>query len=249
MQEDDFRFDADRLAIHAQGWAFSPGRRVCEAVGVAMASWDGFRRSWSRLGPDRYMADGGRYRRRRHAVFELSAGRLRILPPRPHYQSRDYNPLNGGIERWFGPVEQEVRDGPVFRRLLALCFDVFALQEANCEIEAHQFRIEAGETAGLPTPEGMHRDGVDRVAVFLVDRRNVAAGTTRIAIDGDDAIAEFTLTEPLDAVFIDDCRVRHAVTPITRLSPECEAHRDVLVLTFRRGQETRRPKGMAGHGM
>lgn len=160
-------------------------------------------------------------------------GEVRSLPPRPHYQSRDYNPLNGGIERWFPQVQPEVLESAVFRALLALCRDVFALADAACEIEVHQFRIEAGETAGHPTPEGMHRDGVDRVAVFLIERCNVVAGTTRIAIDDDEAVAEFTLIDPLDAVFIDDRRVRHGVTPITGLIPGRETHRDVLVLTFR----------------
>ena len=32
-------------------------------------------------------------------------------PHQPHYQSRDYNPLNGGIERWFAPVLPEIAAG------------------------------------------------------------------------------------------------------------------------------------------
>jgi len=179
------------------------------------------------------MADGGRYRRRRHAVLALTDGEVRTLPPRPHYQSRDYNSLNGGIERWFAQVQPEVLGSETFRTLLALCRDVFALADVPCEIEVHQFRIEAGETPGYPTPEGMHRDGVDRVGVFLIERYNVEAGSTRIAIDGEKDMTEFTLTNPLDAVFIDDRRVRHGVTPISSLLPGREAHRDVLVLTFR----------------
>ena len=48
-------------------------------------------------------------------------------------------------------------------------------------IEVHQFRIEArpGEP-GQPTPEGMHRDGVDFVLVLLVRRQNVRSGVTSI---------------------------------------------------------------------
>ena len=48
-------------------------------------------------------------------------------------------------------------------------------------VEVHQFRIEArrGE-AGQPTPEGMHRDGVDYVLVLLVNRRNIASGVTSV---------------------------------------------------------------------
>lgn len=221
-------------AITHRGWAALSGRQVRALAGLPEgARWEAFRKSWSTLGPDRYMADGGRYRRRRHAILALTDGEVRSLPPRPHYQSRDYNPLNGGIERWFEQVQPELLDSVIFRALLSLCRDIFALQHASCEIEVHQFRIEAGETAGHPTPEGMHRDGVDQVGVFLIERCNVAAGTTHIAIDGEEDVAEFTLTNPLDAVFIDDRRVRHGVTPITSVIPGCEAHRDVLVLTFR----------------
>ena len=221
-------------AIIERGWAALSGERVRAIIGEAgQDEWAVFQDSWSVLGPDRYMADGGRYRRRRHAVLVLDGGQIRTLPPRPHYQSRDYNPMNGGIERWFAQVKPEVLGGAVFRQLLALCVDIFALRDVACEIEAHQFRIEAGEVEGQPTPEGMHRDGVDWVGVFLVGRCNVVAGTTRIAIDGVPAITEFTLKDPLDAVFIDDRRIRHGVTPINRLVPGVEAHRDVLVLTFR----------------
>ena len=220
--------------IASQGWAALSGRQVRALTGIVHGpEWDAFGRSWSALGDDRYMADGGRYRRRRHAVLALAGGEVCTLPPRPHYQSRDYNSLNGGIERWFAQVQPEVLGSETFRTLLALCRDVFALADVPCEIEVHQFRIEAGETPGYPTPEGMHRDGVDRVGVFLIERYNVEAGSTRIAIDGEKDMTEFTLTNPLDAVFIDDRRVRHGVTPISSLLPGREAHRDVLVLTFR----------------
>ena len=48
-------------------------------------------------------------------------------------------------------------------------------------MELHQFRIEArAGQIGQPTPEGLHRDGVDWVLVVLVDRRNVESGVTSI---------------------------------------------------------------------
>ena len=69
-----------------------------------MADWDSFAASWQRLGMDVYMADGGRYRRRRHATFALSENGIVRQNHQPHYQSRDYNTLHGGIERWFDPT-------------------------------------------------------------------------------------------------------------------------------------------------
>ena len=101
-------------------------------------------------------------------------------------------------------------------------------------IEMHQFRIEADAArAGQPTPEGLHRDGVDYVLVLLVNRRNIASGVTGIHnLDGP-SLGSFTLTDPLDAAFVDDQRVAHGVTPVEPLEPGQPAYRDVLVVTFK----------------
>ncbi|MEO6102225.1 MAG: 2OG-Fe dioxygenase family protein, partial [Pseudoxanthomonas sp.] len=121
--------------------------------------------------------------------------------------------------------------------ILAVCRGLFeGLAGAVAwHIELHQFRIEAGAgMEGLPTPEGMHRDGVDFVLVLLVRRKNIARGTTIIgAPDGGDA-NRFTLAHPFDAALLDDHRVYHGVTPVRAKDPAQAAFRDVLVVTFRR---------------
>ena len=70
----------------------------------AVAAWATFADSWNDLGLDTYMADGGRYRKRRFSAFRASASQIERKPHQPHYQSRDYNALNGGIERWRNPA-------------------------------------------------------------------------------------------------------------------------------------------------
>ena len=102
-------------------------------------------------------------------------------------------------------------------------------------VEIHQFRIEArpGEE-GRPTPEGMHRDGVDWVLVLMVRRENVASGETTIYDLVKRPLGSFTLTAPLDSALVDDSRVYHGVTPVVPLDPAQPAYRDVLVVTFRR---------------
>jgi hypothetical protein len=92
----------------------------------------------------------------------------------PHYQSLKYNPLQGDIERWFEPVAESISDGATLPSILAFTRDFFGNLSPDTgawHIEVHQFRIEAlpGEP-GQPTPEGVHRDGVDYVLVLLVDR-------------------------------------------------------------------------------
>jgi len=206
-------------------------------LGPTAAWWADFAEAWDDLGYDRYMADGGRYRRRRHAVFSTDRGRLVRQPHRPHFQSRDYNPLNGGVERWFDAVLDTTAGHPVFQRTLELCEVVFSAAEGEArppawDVEAHQFRIEATEGVGRPTPEGRHRDGVDWVFVMLVGRGNVAEGITEIGgVDGS-SLGRFTLKDPADAVFLDDRRVLHGVTPIRPIRLGAPAFRDVLVLTF-----------------
>jgi hypothetical protein len=214
-------------------------RAVLESAGLR--DWNAFAKSWDDLGVDTYMADGGRYRRRRFAVFRATAEGVVRKPHQPHYQSRDYNPLNGDIERWFEPVTSAIGAHPALRAILDTCFRLFdgltpaATRPASWHVEIHQFRIEAraGE-AGQPTPEGMHRDGVDWVLVLLVDRVNVQSGETTIADPRKQPLGSFTLTDPLDAAVTDDNRVYHGVTPVTTLDPTRPGHRDVLVVTFRR---------------
>ena len=186
---------------------------------------------------DPYMADGGRYRRRRHAAYEAQRdGVVRRKAHQPHYQSLDYNPLHGGIARWFDPVTPAVAEGPSMQAILSFSRSLFgSLAPATpaWHIEAHQFRIEAGLHAeGRPTPEGLHRDGVDYVFVLLVNRQNISSGTTAIhALDGR-LLGDFTLTHPFDAALVDDARVAHGVTPVEVIDPGAPAYRDVLVVTF-----------------
>jgi hypothetical protein len=214
-------------------------RAVLESAGLR--DWAAFAQSWDDLGVDTYMADGGRYRRRRFAVFRATPEGVIRKPHQPHYQSRDYNPLNGDIERWFEPVQPEIGTHLALRAILDTCYRLFhgltpaATRPASWHVEIHQFRIEAktGE-AGQPTPEGMHRDGVDWVLVLLVDRVNIQSGETTIADQRKRSLGSFTLTDPLDAAVTDDNRVYHGVTSVTPLDPSRPGHRDVLVVTFRR---------------
>jgi hypothetical protein len=187
------------------------------------------------------MADGGRYRRRRFGVFRAAPGGITRKPHQPHYQSRDYNPLNGGVERWFEPVTEAATHHPALTAILRTCHSLFdrltpsELRPEAWHVETHQFRIETRPgQEGRPTPEGMHRDGVDWVLVLMVRRENVASGETTIYDLVRHPLGSFTLTAPLDSALVDDSRVYHGVTPVVPLDPTRPAYRDVLVVTFRR---------------
>src|SRR5262245_6406254 len=228
-------------AIAHDGFAFVHGDAMRDLLAPygPLTDWTAFAASWNRLELDTYMADGGRYRRRRHAVYSaLANGPIVRGKHQPHYQAIDYNPLNGGIARWFEPTEPAVGSGSSMTTILAFCralFESLAAATPAWHIETHQFRIETrrGEE-GRPTPEGLHRDGVDYVLVLLVGRSNIASGVTSInRLDGE-PLGHFTLTDSFDSALGDDTRVAHGVTPVEPIDPTLPAYRDVLVVTFRK---------------
>jgi hypothetical protein len=236
----DLQDAAKSLEMNGFAYVEAPIMRMTlQAAGLA--DWERFAASWNDLGVDCYMADGGRYRRRRFATFAVRGIEILRKPHQPHYQSTDYNPLNGGIARWFDPIVEEMQMHPATIAAISVCSQLFtALTQENTRpdtwhVEMHQFRIEANsDVKGEPTPEGMHQDGVDWVLALLVRRENVASGETRIADLQRHPIGSFVLTEPFDTALVDDARVYHGVTSIHAIDPTRPAWRDVLIVTFRR---------------
>jgi hypothetical protein len=237
--------------LRDDGFAFVHAREMRAQLAAcgSLADWPTFAASWNDLEVDPYLAGHGRYRRRRFGVYAIDAsGAITRQAHAPHYQGREYNQLFGGVERWFAPIADEVGDSASMRTILRCCYGLarspgsLGAERAGhlrddskmWHVEAHQFRIEARSgMAGHPTPEGVHRDGVDFVLVLLVNRENISSGTTTVFDLKRQPLGSFTLTEPFDAALVDDNRVAHGVTPVVPLDPSQPAHRDVLVVTFR----------------
>jgi hypothetical protein len=220
-------------ALREQGYALLSPAGLCELAGCQLADLNALADSWNDLALDQYLRDGGRYRRRRHACFIDTHGELARTPHRPHWQPVEYNALHGGMERLFVPVRDEVAQAPAWRALLTTLGQVCraVAQAPTWYVEAHQFRIDTQDGIGRPTPEGAHRDGVDFVAVVLVDRIQIKGGETRVFQADGPAGQRFTLREPWSLLLLDDARVIHESTPI---QPDGGAgHRDTLVLTWR----------------
>ena len=232
--------DELREEIVTRGYALVPGAKMRPliAAGGALSDWERFATSWNDLELDTHLPDGHRYRRRRHATLSARAGDTRATVEKhgPHYQGLEYNKLVGGIERWFEPIRPEILSGATMGAILSFCLRLYGplRPAADWLIECHQFRIEARrDAAGLPTPEGVHRDGVDYVLVLLVNRTNIASGTTTVhALDGT-TLGDFTLAQPFDSALVDDSRVMHGVTAVQPLDPKQPAYRDVLVVTLK----------------
>lgn len=225
--------------LQQQGYAVLDAHSVSTLSHCPLADLAALRPLWAGLPPDAFLKDGGRYRRRRHSCFVVQGEQVTQVPHRAHWQPVEYNALHGGMQRLFDPILPELCTQPVWQQLLLWLGQVCSgLKGAKpWFVEAHQFRIDTTDGIGRPTPEGAHRDGVDMVAVFLVNREGVKGGETRV-FDADGPNGQrFTLSEPWSLLLLDDVRVIHESTPIQPLqSPPSigpGAYRDTLVVTLR----------------
>lgn len=220
-------------SLRDQGYAVLSAQDVAKIAHVDLEQLLSLNQFWEGLPRDPYLKDGGRYRFRRHSSFEMKGKSLTIVPHRAHWQSVDYNALHGGIERWFEPSQAQLTNNPAWQSLLLGLANILSgVKQVNTWfVEAHQFRIDTTDGIGRPTPEGAHRDGVDFVAVFLLNRVGIKGGETRIFDANGSAGLRFTLSEPWSLLLMNDERMIHESTPIQPLGPR--GYRDTLVLTFR----------------
>ena len=223
--------------MRAKGFCLVAPVALETCFGVTPTALSALEVTWNDLPRDGYLKDGGKYRARRHSSFVQTLAPLSLVqsPHRAHWQPMDYNALHGGIERWFEPIAPGVCAAASWQTLLTHLGDAFAQLSSTRQwfIEAHQFRIDTADGIGRPTPEGAHRDGVEFVAVVLVNRHHIKGGETRVFEANGPNGVRFTLTEPWSVLLLDDARVIHESTPI---QPDGEAGvRDTLVITYRRG--------------
>ncbi|EST28452.1 2OG-Fe dioxygenase family protein [Streptomyces roseochromogenus] len=210
---------------------------------TASPEWQTFLSSWDRLVLDPFMADGGDYRVRRYSEFDCTAESVELLPHRAYHQTKRINQLNGGVERLFEPFEDEVARGPVVHSLLAWCarqLDEAEKSPGTWYAQCFQNRILARpQSQGKPTPEGIHRDGVDYVFTVVVGRNAADGGASSLyaAEPGGGhgrELVSVVLQPPGDFLLNDDERTLHGVTPIVSTVEGGTGHRDTFIAVLTR---------------
>ncbi|MEU1014252.1 2OG-Fe dioxygenase family protein [Streptomyces sp. NPDC005898] len=193
------------------------------------------RASWEGLRVDRYLKDGGSYRRRRYSAFHLTDDGLVRAAHGAFRQSLAVNPLHGGVAREFEPIEQDVAGSPLLATLVRTLADRLPgdFDPATGCIGIHQIRVLATRDAeGLPAPEGVHEDGHHFVAQVLMRRENIEGGLSRL-YDRDRApLYRTLLTEPFETIIIDDRRVFHGVSAVEVADGFPTGVRDMMLVDF-----------------
>jgi len=202
-------------------------------------AWLSLTIDYADLPPDKHLPGGGHYRFRRYGRYryEPHSDRLTRLPHVDYFQSKNINALTGGMVRRFAQLLDSSFANPFLQALIRFDFRQFPLQHAPAiaawEVQVHLIRIvaESGKQ-GLPTPEGIHRDGAAFVTVHLAELVNARGGQVKLYDDARQPLAQFQLQQLLDSYYINDAILWHEALPISPQDPAQRAIRSILTFDF-----------------
>ncbi|MFY1616612.1 2OG-Fe dioxygenase family protein [Micromonospora sp. WMMD736] len=224
-----------RRRVREVGYAFVPSSafRVPE---TRQAALENLLAAWSTLPLDPYLR-GGTYRRRRHGVYRCDPQRDEVMPveQRGYFQSSEHNPFAGGTERTFAALPTEVATNPLLLDLLRFDAWLFApLATAAGDgflAHVHLVRVTADNQPGRPSPEGVHRDGFDFIALHHIGRQGVTGGATSLYDHDGSPVEQQTLSGRFASLYADDRRLRHNVSDLVADNP-AGGHRDMLLTSY-----------------
>ncbi|MDJ0702964.1 MAG: 2OG-Fe dioxygenase family protein [Leptolyngbyaceae cyanobacterium MO_188.B28] len=182
------------------------------------------------LSADPYLE--GNYRFRRLSRFQVFDHLLVKLPHSPLFQSKEYNPLVGDVIREFSEIDDALIHLEDFQKIVFEFFEFCKLCSDLNEVAVHQIRtIASTGEIGHPAPEGIHRDGVDLVGVFCVNRENIEGGESHLykSKDGDPIFSK--ILNPGELLVFNDHQFFHFTSIVKALASEKTGIRDVFVLT------------------
>lgn len=194
--------------------------------------------------------DDGRYRLRRYSIIELRTTfwntkeevTLAKLEAGAFLQSEDLNKHQGGVSRKFEDLEESTIQSEGFKEM-CLNFKEYNNLINGQEIEVHQIRIQTlddeqsiltknGPWVVTPvSPEGVHQDGFDCIAMIGINRYNIKGGNLMVFDREADDMP--MLSKSLcagDMLMLDDGRLFHDASPIRAIKRRQKGYLDTFVL-------------------
>ncbi len=184
--------------------------------------------SFDALPPNPYM--DGAFRLRRYSHFQFTDNQLERLPTKAFVQADNINSYQGNVERVYPEIEETIVNTAAFSEMFHN-FKQMAGVDDSTPIEVHQMRIIVGQDAITETaPEGVHQDGFNRLAVFVIERKNICGGEIRVHADKESAPFVSHAFDKGEFVVLNDARFWHSANAIEAANDD-NAHMDVFVLT------------------
>lgn len=184
---------------------------------------------FNRLPADPYLE--GNYRFRRLSNFKVSSNSLVKLPHDRLFQSKNYNPLLGDVVREFEELDEQMLEVEDFKNMVFEFFAYCQVCSTYSELGVHQIRTTtSAQKIGNPAPEGIHRDGVDLVGIFCVNRENIEGGETCLYRDKNSSPVFKKILNPGELLVFSDRHFYHYTAPI-KPSGDRQGIRDVFVIT------------------
>ncbi|MBO3461443.1 2OG-Fe dioxygenase family protein [Aetokthonos hydrillicola Thurmond2011] len=178
---------------------------------------------------DPYLEDN--YRLRRFSHFRVTSDQVMKLSHGRFFQSKEYNPLLGDVIREYPEIDDTLIELEDFQKIVREFFEFCKLCSTFDEIGVHQIRTTTSDQKiGNPAPEGIHRDGVDLVGIFCVNRENIEGGETHLYKFKDEPPVFTQILNKGDFLIFNDRQFLHYTSAI-KVKNSKSGIRDVFVFT------------------
>ena len=173
----------------------------------------------------------GGHRSRRFSQFKMTYAHgswsLEKLPHRPFIQSREYNPLVGGVPRHLEPLTIDPTP-QIDVGAKSIPLDTHHAWQIN----VHQCRVVTSpDMPGVSVPEGPHHDGHAFGMLAVFRRHNIAGGETQLIPNEGGEPFFRTRLEANQAFVYEDAVMLHYATDIEALTPD-GGYRDLWIVAF-----------------
>ena len=178
----------------------------------------------------------GKYRLRRYSVVELRTTfwdcrteiEIAHMAHRDFVQSEDLNKFQGGMARSFEEIEDAALQSDGMKEACLLFKESNSLDDGQ-EVEIHQMRVVALFDETPVSPEGVHQDGFDHIAMVGVNSHNVVGGELLVYEERE---SEPFVTYSLDSgkmAMLDDTKLWHNAKPLLSSEENGQGYMDLLV--------------------
>ena len=173
------------------------------------------------------------FRKRRYSVIKPYPGNIQIVENSSFNQSSAYNKFQGDVDRKFEDVEQDVLSSQPMAKLLSMFLKSNDLDGGH-RMDVHQMRIITGDypyESVEVSPEGIHQDGYDYIAMIGVKRHNATGGHITVSREKDSVPFINMALEDGDMFMLNDKELWHSGTTLRAADPADIAYIDLFVFT------------------